>query len=396
MKLKSLIITFLTVSTILACSKQKFSNAPSESCERADSCQVNPDGTETYSEVITVAQPNNKVDILFVVDNSGSMTEEQAEIANKFSGFVTNLRNPITGQTLDYRIAIATTDNQSGSQEWKDGKLVPFRSSPTTATSYYWIDNVTPNQTSLFANTIRRPESLRCYQNGYSANTCARIENISGDERGILTAVKAANRYTQSPLSFIRSDAALHVIFVSDEDERSNGGTIAGPIETNDKPETLVNALNALPSASTRKRFVLHSIINTPNELTSYDAFLQGGFEACVERQTQITTGSEFQGCHYALASVLTGGEIGHINANSYSAILNGAIAASIQDTSLAQVDLRCVPLSVTITNVNGSPYPQSLPNPFSPQTDTRYIAFNPPLPAGSVIRVTYTCPRRR
>ena len=50
---------------------------------------------------------NRNVDVLFVVDNSGSMGEEQAKLAANFSRFVERLEE----LDANYRIAVTTTDN---------------------------------------------------------------------------------------------------------------------------------------------------------------------------------------------------------------------------------------------------------------------------------------------
>jgi hypothetical protein len=52
------------------------------------------------------------MDILFVIDNSGSMEEEQTNLATNFPLFIDVLdsyQNP-SGNTLDYRVAVTTTD----------------------------------------------------------------------------------------------------------------------------------------------------------------------------------------------------------------------------------------------------------------------------------------------
>jgi len=49
------------------------------------------------------------VDILFVVDNSGSMGEEQAKLATAVDGFVATLDT--VEPPLDYRVGVTTTDN---------------------------------------------------------------------------------------------------------------------------------------------------------------------------------------------------------------------------------------------------------------------------------------------
>ncbi len=60
-------------------------------------------------EVVPTALPiddNRDVDILFVIDNSGSMSEEQARLARNFPAFVERLE----AMGADYRIGITTTD----------------------------------------------------------------------------------------------------------------------------------------------------------------------------------------------------------------------------------------------------------------------------------------------
>ncbi|MCB0370011.1 MAG: hypothetical protein KDD45_11450, partial [Bdellovibrionales bacterium] len=57
--------------------------------------------TEQLSVNLTL---NNKVDILIVIDNSGSMSYEQSEMAKRFSGFVESLNG------LDWQLGITTTD----------------------------------------------------------------------------------------------------------------------------------------------------------------------------------------------------------------------------------------------------------------------------------------------
>ena len=52
---------------------------------------------------------NKDVDILFVIDNSGSMGEEQATLAENFERFINVLEAP--GVEANYRIGVTTTDN---------------------------------------------------------------------------------------------------------------------------------------------------------------------------------------------------------------------------------------------------------------------------------------------
>ncbi|MCH9688917.1 MAG: VWA domain-containing protein [Deltaproteobacteria bacterium] len=60
-------------------------------------------------ETVLVLDVQRKVDVLFVIDNSGSMGEEQAVLAANFNTFVEVLERMDVG--ADYRIGITTTDN---------------------------------------------------------------------------------------------------------------------------------------------------------------------------------------------------------------------------------------------------------------------------------------------
>jgi hypothetical protein len=53
--------------------------------------------------------PHKQVDILFVIDNSSSMIEEQAVLAANFESFINVLERPEV--VADYRIGVTTTDN---------------------------------------------------------------------------------------------------------------------------------------------------------------------------------------------------------------------------------------------------------------------------------------------
>jgi hypothetical protein len=64
---------------------------------------------------------NKDVDILFVIDNSGSMGEEQANLAGNFGSFIEVLEDPEV--EANYRIGVTTTDN--GNQWCPAGVYTP-------------------------------------------------------------------------------------------------------------------------------------------------------------------------------------------------------------------------------------------------------------------------------
>jgi hypothetical protein len=54
----------------------------------------------------------HKVDFLFVIDNSGSMSDEQDNLINSFGGFIETIRDTVQAQ--DYQIMVVDTDASGG------------------------------------------------------------------------------------------------------------------------------------------------------------------------------------------------------------------------------------------------------------------------------------------
>ena len=81
--------------------------------------------------------PVPKVDIIFVVDNSGSMGDNQVALSNSADQFISNFFTK-TAKRIDYRILVATTDHQlSGSFSKKNyvGKEATLKTDLKTALS---------------------------------------------------------------------------------------------------------------------------------------------------------------------------------------------------------------------------------------------------------------------
>ncbi len=126
---------------------------------------------------------NNWTDILWVVDNSCSMSEEQATLGDDFQYFY----SIVNSVGIDYRIATVTTDNAN------------FQGSPTV------IDVNTPNGASAFASN------------------CSLGTNGSGTERGLKFGWDAVDMAIGGGGNggWYREDAGLRVVFVSDEPDQS-------------------------------------------------------------------------------------------------------------------------------------------------------------------------------
>ena len=191
-----------------------------------------------YGSRTTIQTVVGKIDLLFVVDNSGSMREELASIANQFDPFLDSIRN------MDYRIAIITTDwlvDRGRFLLFPDGKK--FLGNPNRVSSVH-NENV-----RYFQKTVQRP-----------------VGNTD-DERGIYALNMALDNASNA--NFFRPHALFVVIIVSDEDERSYGGRVgqygnAVPsLESYDLPETFFRKFSHQHRYSI---LYVHSIIVPPGD----------------------------------------------------------------------------------------------------------------------------------
>lgn len=143
-----------------------------------------PDHTDVFFQ-----DPPNAVDILLVVDNSCSMGDEQAKLAEGFEEFVEYFEFA----DVDYHIGVVTTDTDNPGQS---GRL---QGSPS------FITPDTPDRDAVFSASVR-------------VGTMG-----SGSERGLDAARKALGEEMRNGdnAGFIRDDADLSLIFVSDEEDYS-------------------------------------------------------------------------------------------------------------------------------------------------------------------------------
>ncbi len=158
-----------------------------------------------------------KVDILWVVDSSGSMAPKQARLAANFSGFINELlaaRPPI-----DFHIAVTSTDTDDPAargalRTWtlgsKSGNFISCTPDVTGA-------SVCNTDTTPDAGT---DDAVTAFTQMATVGTAG-----SAQERGLLAAFLSLsdpnNQSTSTSTKFIRPDAALYVVVVSDEDDAS-------------------------------------------------------------------------------------------------------------------------------------------------------------------------------
>ncbi|MCX7979001.1 MAG: hypothetical protein N2578_08360, partial [Bdellovibrionaceae bacterium] len=233
-----------------------------------------------------------KVDILIVIDNSGSMQYEQQSMASR----VRNLMRVIRG--LDYQIAVTTTDPRD--IPLGDGRFIPIWGTQ----NQFIIDPSTPEEVAQerLGKTLQRPET------GYGLEQPIRV---------VYRAIERS-RDGRNPVhaQFFRQDAQFAVLVISDEDESDN-------TPKND-PENLIALVNNVFNG--QKRFSFHSIITRPGDV------------AC-----RSTHGAAY-GERLARMSELTGGIIGSVCETDYGAQLSG-IGEGIRNL-LKTLTLQCQPLT--------------------------------------------------
>jgi len=151
---------------------------------------------------------NNKVDILFVVDNSKSMLQYQQRLAAKVNDMIATLN----GLGMDYHVAVTTTTMSTNTTTYPMSRQLV--GSPT----YLTVSNI-----SQLANRIIVGEAGSDLERGLDA----------------MRLVTSASYLNSINSDFLRSDALFSVVFISDEQDQSSE---FGNPNSND----FINYLNSL------------------------------------------------------------------------------------------------------------------------------------------------------
>ncbi len=137
-----------------------------------------------------VATPSPPLDIIFAVDQSGSMDDD----ANTMAGSLDDFINGVSAVNGDWRVGVVTFD---------DGCFNPF------AGGAAWFDATTPNYVNDFATAVTLGD-----QGNPNNDDTERLFTLVG--RALLnTGAGGCNA------GFLRPGGYLHIILVSDEEEQS-------------------------------------------------------------------------------------------------------------------------------------------------------------------------------
>ena len=350
-----------------------------------------PEFSQKPPELVVQSVSAGKVDILFVVDNSGSMYVEQVKMANSFPALLSGLEL----NDLDYRIAITTTDVVSSNNPRKslgglsagalqDGNLIKFPNGKT------FLDVNSQDIQSQFRSVIQRKETLDCEGDDFVASKCP-----SGDERGIYAANLAVKR---NESDFFRSGSHIAIIFLTDEDVRGAG--LSNPDrfkpQTGDYPETLIESVFEDLGAS--HTLSSHSIV-VNNETCRQSQLYQNGNENILARigtfymrlsnPNNMSWLNNSKTLGQMAKNKLLFGTVGSICSSNYTSQVGSILNILVQDANkyVAKVDLDCTPEADTF-NVESCPSGTTC----RLNDDGKSVSFYPSLSPNQTARISYLC----
>jgi hypothetical protein len=245
---------WLALPLLLCCSSEGGIQAPPGPSTFASAPE--PEDFQVVDRIVQLPSP--EVDVLFVVDDSCSMWEEQAILATNFPTFMSYFLS----SGIDYHIGVITTDMDDPQDR---GRL-------RSAQGQRWITPDTTNPNQVF-------------------NQLVNVGANAPWEAGRATAFSALTLRNAYNEGFEREDAALHLIFVSDDDDNSYPD-----------PVTLIEFREWLRTHKTNPDLLrAHALIWPPGVSCSSGAA---------------------QGPLYRSYATLTGGVVGNICASSWDPFL--------------------------------------------------------------------------
>lgn len=173
----------------------------------ADSFSLLADAQDYKQQAVFIPK---KIDVLWVVDNSGSMETSQNNLASNFQAFIQRFNQ----SNYDFHMAVTTTeawekqfDTSSIKARIKDGAILQSSPRIETHSGVFVMDKNTANLNSVFSTNIKQ---------GTLGN---------GDERAFESFKQTLLEPNNS--AFRRDEAFLAVIIVSDEEDFSGSSATA-------------------------------------------------------------------------------------------------------------------------------------------------------------------------
>jgi len=271
--------------------------------------------------------PNNQIDILWVVDDSCSMGEEQDTLVQGFSSFVGQMETSGT----DFHIGVISTS----------------------------FDYSDPDRGKL----IGEPPYLTLeddYVNLFSERAVVGIDG-SDKEKGLEAADWALSptMVTGANKGFVRLDAQLLIVFVSDEEDCSDEGALEGEV--------------AEECYRQRERLV---------PVTEYVDAFRSMKKDSADVQVSAIVGTEDKSCQdaypgsrYIQTAAMTGGSVGDICTSNWSSMLTdlGLTATGVRTSFQTSYAAKPETLKVFVDNEK---VPEDETDGWIYDPDTWYVTF--------------------
>ena len=311
------------------------------------SCVVDNTVDRLSKTEIFLQEPNSLVDILFVVDSSPSMADEQQLIADGFESFIGTLEE----SNADFQLGVIDMD-----MDLENSKRAMLIGNPPFLT----------------------PEDD--YIAGFKSRVKVGVEG-SDKEKGLSAAYAAVTEPLVSGQNggFVREDANLVLVFVSDEEDCSDADALAGEGG----------------SACYDQRQLLISVKDFIQDFSE----LKSGDARVVASAIVGPKASEQQGCQqevwpgnrYRSMAVTMGGIVGNICNPDYSGIMEDLGLAVAGEITVFNLAYAAVPETIEVT-VDDEIIPESETDGWIYDAEYRQIRFDGSYvpPRGSGISVSY------
>jgi len=193
-------------------------------CINREVAEVEPNQEKEQFKDIPV-EINRDIDILFVVDNSGSMAEEQASLQQNFNRFVNVLSN-IEGGRPNLHMGVISTDVGAGAFQISgcsgSGDNGGLQNAPRNA-------GCSPPAGQFISDIANADGTRQQNYTGDLVDTFGCIARLGidgcGFEQPLESARRALNGINAQNAGFLRPNAFLAVIFITDEDDCSTENT---------------------------------------------------------------------------------------------------------------------------------------------------------------------------
>ena len=240
------------------------------------------------------------MDIVFVVDDSGSMAEEQQNLATNFPMFAQLLSQyQVDGQPLDFRVGITTTGRTvSYNIDVPDFGTIP---ESETGDNGAFKNNCGSNARFLQSSDANVDTTLACRANVGTSGPSVEMPML-------MSKYALSERITDGTNGqFVRPDALLAIIYLTDEDDQSqtqDGFTVdaTGNTPTDWNPPDQVAFLDQLKG--NRTRWALAAIAGDGNCSSNF------GEATDAVRLKQLVTLANGQGSTQAVFSSICDGDL--------------------------------------------------------------------------------------